>query len=130
MLKKAFGLSVLVLVVHFIAIRFGLYYSYVNFDSVMHFTGGLAMGMFGIAIQNSVRSSGSRPFWFNALFVLGFALTIGVFWEFYEYLMDHFVYTSKIFLHQPSVRDTMGDLLADTIGAITSTLIFIKNLKK
>lgn len=54
------------------------------------------------------------------------AITIGVVWEFVEFFYDRTLYHS---LHtapsQPSLLDTLGDLLADSGGALLASLYLV-----
>ncbi len=50
------------------------------------------------------------------------ALSVAAFWEFYEYAMDKFF--PGPYLAQPSVDDTMKDMLMGLCGALTFVLIW------
>ena len=116
--------------VSLISIWLGLYVRWVNYDNFMHFLGGVSVGMFALAIRTFIgknyRATGI-PWWYDFLFVVGFVMIIGVVWECYEFIQDQTIAHS---LHwasvQSSVRDTLGDLIWDGIGALTSFYIFRK----
>ncbi len=64
----------------------------------------------------------------QAIFVVGFVMIIGVAWEWYEFLFDHFAGTivQKLGVAQPSLADTMDDLFNDFIGAIVAWVFWRK----
>ena len=70
---------------------------------------------------------------FVVLFAFCFAITMGVFWEFFEYGADRiFGYNMQKFRMpgQDGLVDTMNDLIVDMGGAIVSCLfgaLYIKN---
>ena len=55
------------------------------------------------------------------LCLVAVALSIGVVWEWYEFLWDTFFGT----LYQPTIIDTMTDLCMDMIGAALFVLFFL-----
>ncbi|HTL39528.1 MAG TPA: hypothetical protein VL306_01830 [Methylomirabilota bacterium] len=114
-----------------ITLHFDLFNRFVNLDNVFHFSGGVSIGMLALAIRHFVgkkyRTTGV-PVWFDFLFVVGFVFMVGVLWEFYEYIQDHtFALTFHWAISQPSVHDTLGDLMWDGIGAIIGFILFRKS---
>lgn len=97
----------------------------IRYDKALHFMGGafLALGLFYLLRKNF-------PFFNNQflMFVLlvTSSITIGVVWEFVEFFYDRTLYHS---LHtapsQPSLVDTLGDLLADSGGALLASLYLV-----
>ena len=69
----------------------------------------------------------SRHFWVTLLMVLGWAALVGVLWEFTEFLYDFLIakYSLSLNTLQFGLRDTLGDLLSDLLGALTLA-IFVK----
>jgi uncharacterized membrane protein YjdF len=103
----------------------------------MHFIGGYAMGLLGLAILSWVRSRvdvkpRSQPrarlamLLLEGMFVIGFAIMIGVGWEWFEFLVDtlatSFVQTYGV--AQMGLADTMDDLFNDTLGALTAWILW------
>lgn len=113
----------------------GLYDVWQWLDIPMHFLGGVAMGMFGIALWMAAvedirfKKSFLRQlhWWMIPLFVIGFVAIIGIAWEWYEFLFDIWFDT---IVRQPSLGDTMVDLLLDLVGAFTAVLLFHKDYAK
>lgn len=133
---RALFLTLVVLFFHAIALIFNLYGLLHWFDIPMHFAGGLAMGSLGIAIWqegiHEVKFKGwlkqHLEWWFVPLFVVSFAALIGVGWEIFEFILDQF-FTGSIdgvyqTLRQPSVADTMLDLLLDLVGGASAVVLF------
>ena len=107
--------------------RLGVYTIFPNVDILMHLAGGFAMGMFGFVFFEKGAGKSKLPKWFVYLFVVGFGLLIGVFWEFHEWILDHTIHTwNYVAFSQSSNDDTMKDLLDDWIGASVAFLTFRK----
>ena len=109
------AIIVLIAVLHYAAVALYLYWSYWWFDNVMHFLGGLAIGLFlyWFFYRSNIVSSRQAPW---ALVIAG-TIVVGVGWEIFEYVM-HFTYTSK----ESYVFDTSLDLLMDLLGACAACL--------
>ena len=109
LLYTAFGIIVVVGVLHNIAVAFYLYWTIWWFDIMMHFLAGFAGGlvmMWFFSPTSIFRAVG---------FILVSVLIIGVVWETWEYLAD---------LVQPINywQDTIYDLVSDMVGAALSCL--------
>ena len=96
-------------------------------DTMLHATSGTVLGLLGfmfVYLLNKNRESevNLSPI-FVVLFAFCFAITMGVFWEFFEYGADRiFGYNMQKFRMpgQDGLVDTMEDLIVDTIGAIVA----------
>ncbi|NQV90058.1 hypothetical protein HQ487_01470 [Candidatus Uhrbacteria bacterium] len=129
--KRAFAAIGGVLLIHGLLLLTGGY-SVPNMDVPMHLFGGFAMGLLALAIHHSVASkhhTSHSPIWYHYLFVIGFAMLIGIAWEFHEYVLDQ---TINIWYNLPqsqlSLSDTMKDFLNDWIGASVAFFLFKKSL--
>ena len=121
---------VCVLVLHAIFILTHAYFLFPWLDILMHALGGFVMALLGLAIHHRVMSASHLkeiPVWYQWLFVIGFAMLIGVVWEFYEYVMDQ---TLAVWFSWPraqvSLTDTMMDFLNDFIGACVAFGLFFR----
>ncbi len=118
-----------VLVIHFVLLLMDGYGRFYQIDILMHLMGGFAWALIALALETRVKScfKKSLPTWYRYIFVAGFVLMIGVAWEFHEYALDQ---TINIWYHivpsQPSLADTMKDLLDDWIGASAAFFLFQK----
>ncbi|WP_160721018.1 hypothetical protein [Bacillus sp. USDA818B3_A] len=87
-------------------------------DTFMHFVSGAIIAFAGIALYERLihRDAGYEisP-WFVFLFTASFAAFGGVLWEVYEFSCDQFF---KMTLQGGGNKDTMTDLIADTIGGL------------
>ena len=130
--KKAFLAILAVLILHIIFLVTDAYWSFGQLDIPMHFFGGFAMGLLGLAIHHAVASrhhTQKSPWWYHALFVVGFAMLIGIGWEFYEFFSDLTLHAwFDVPLSQISLADTMGDFFLDFIGATVAFVTFKKEL--
>jgi hypothetical protein len=52
------------------------------------------------------------------VFGITFAVTLGVLWEIFEYLVDLLWPHANMMSRETGIHDTMHDLIVDTIGAI------------
>ena len=129
--KRAFIAIGLVLILHAVLLLGGGY-AIPQIDTPMHFLGGFVMAMLGLAIHQAVASkyhTKHSPAWYHYTFVAGFAMLIGVAWEFHEYVFDQ---TINIWYNLPmsqlSIGDTMKDFLMDWLGASAAFLALKRQL--
>ncbi len=101
-------------------------------DTPMHFLGGFVMAMLGLAIHHGVASryhTKHSPAWYHYTFVIGFAMLVGVAWEFHEYVLDQTINAwYNLPLSQLSLTDTMKDFLMDWLGASVAFVALKKQL--
>ena len=125
LLTKLLTWPVGVLILHVLLTVAGGYYWWVHVDKVMHVLGGMSIAVSALTAIDLLNSRStliiSNTF-ITAIFVLSFVALAAVSWEFLEFSLDHFAYTHM----QPSLRDTMGDLLAGLCGG--GVIIFIKTV--
>lgn len=109
---------------------FGFYVNVKGWDSILHtFTGAtLAIVSFSMInlLNENVKGLKLSPL-FVAIFAVCFAVTIGVLWEVVEYFADQLTgsnmqrymdsATGEQFIGRNALKDTMKDLMLDTIGA-------------
>lgn len=114
------------------------YYRFHWWDSMLHSTSAVVLGYIGFILiyaLNRDRSIHLRlsPF-FIALFSFCFAMTIGVLWEIFEFMVDEFLGynmqkarnledTYGYFCTRLGVLDTMKDFIVNTIGAAFVSII-------
>ena len=88
-------------------------------DTFIHFISGSILAFIGISLFNKWTSSNTKnkiSAWFIFFFPLSFATIGGVFWEIYEFSFDTFF---DMTLQGGGNKDTMTDLIADTLGGLT-----------
>ncbi|MEH7438437.1 hypothetical protein V7182_13260 [Neobacillus drentensis] len=92
-------------------------------DTFMHLVSGAILAFSGIALYERLihRNAGDEisP-WFVFLFTLSFAALGGVLWEVYEFSSDQFF---DMTLQGGGNKDTMIDLIADTIGGLVIAVV-------
>jgi hypothetical protein len=115
-----------VLAVYVIGNYLDLFTTYIWFDMPMHFAGGFVMGMLAIWLMNKARFS-QNPAWSQLLFAIGFAVVIGVLWEYYEYAIDSFV-VHEFGWEPMTLRDTLSDFFFDGLGGAIAWIIFKKRI--
>lgn len=107
----------------------GFYDKILWWDTMLHATSGTILGLLGFMFvyllnKNSESNVNLSPI-FVVLFAFCFAITMGVFWEFFEYGADRLLgYNMQKFRlpGQDGLVDTMEDLIVDTIGAIVACI--------
>lgn len=96
-----------------------------QWDKFLHFQSGIVLGITGyvlIYILNEHKNIklGLSP-GFISFFAVVFSMAIGVAWEIVEFTMDILWHTH--YWQGLTVTDTMGDLIAATVGAIIFSII-------
>lgn len=119
-----FMLLALIAILHASAIEFYLYWTYSWFDTMMHFLGGLFVGLASlwlffvsgyIHVERHIRNV--------ALLASCSIILIGVSWEVFEVL-------AGIPIEDNYVLDTATDLTMDALGTIFATVFFINTYFK
>ena len=130
-IQKATFFTLAVVTVHLVAVVIGLYWIWQWFDVPMHFAGGFAVGMLGLSIWQrgvvGLKAEKQLQWWLAPMFIVGFVSFIGIGWEIYEFFMDSF-FNAQInavyqFVRQPSIGDTIFDLVFDIFGGAAAILI-------
>ena len=121
-----------VYLVNLAALPLGIYAAWTSFDVPMHALGGFVAGMLGIAVHHALTDKHHfqrTPFWYHILFVTSFVVLVAVAWEFHEYLIDNTLGAWYGWRPtQPSIGDTMLDLLMGAVGAVVSVFAFKSKL--
>lgn len=111
-----------VLMLHLLLTVTGGYYWWAHVDKIMHVLGGMSIALSGLAALEMFAKTGELKI-SNRLIVvvtiLGLVALAAISWEFLEFTLDHVAHTHM----QPSLADTMGDLLAGLIGSLPILLI-------
>lgn len=102
-----------------------LYVTWPLYDIPVHLLGGVSMGITGYMLF----TLGEKRDWIHIankwvllfLIVCFVSLTATV-WEWYEFAMDYFFET----VHQPSLADTMGDMLLGIAGGVFAGITLLK----
>ena len=119
------------------------YYTVPHWDTMLHgFSGGMC-GALGFAFVSYLNKTDKIPMslspFFVALFAFCFAVTIGVFWEIYEFTFDGILQLNmqKFMLEngeqlvgRSALFDTMKDLIVDCVGAFIVTFTGYISLKR
>lgn len=125
----------------FAALFLGEFRSYYErfwwWDVALHGTSGLLLGVLGfllVYVLNESKTIGvhMRP-GFVALFAFMFAVSVGTFWEIFEFSMDRIFGTvmQKPMLGDPSgLTDTIWDLIVDALGAAVVSCFGWWNMKR
>lgn len=85
-------------------------------DDLLHISSGVVLGLAGFVILYALYYQGKlqASAGFIAFLIVAFAVTLGVVWEIFEFLADLWFGASM----QPSLNDTMLDLIVDMAGAL------------
>jgi len=122
------GLQFIIIVFIFASMYLGeqreFYYRFWWWDSMLHLIYGMGMGFIGFVMIYVLNKNENidvvlSPL-FIAVFAFSFTVTIGVFWEIFEFWMDLIF---GLNMQKSGLVDTMFDLMEDCIGAfVTSTI--------
>ncbi len=118
------------------------YYTVKHWDTILHtFSGGM-LGALGFSFVTILNKSDRIPMNLSPLFVavfsFCFALTLGVFWEIYEFTFDgilglnmqkFMLEDGTLLMGRAALKDTMKDLIVDGVGAFVMSLIGYVSLK-
>jgi hypothetical protein len=98
------------------------YYKIWWWDMVLHAGSGFLFGVVGFLaiflLNHTDRIPKSMRPAFVCMFAVTFAVFIGVIWEIIEFIVDLIAPAINMQSNETGVRDTMHDLIVDTIGAI------------
>ncbi len=114
---------------------FNLFEKFVWYDELLHFLGGIWVGLTFIWIINQKYAPEKIKSTFDkkpVKLILLFVLIISILWESFEfgltqYLFKAFQYKSGL---QPSLLDTFSDVLMNFLGSITAFILFKKTSSK
>ena len=128
-----FGLLLIILALHALAIILGWYSNQGNFDNVHHLLGGFWVAAVFFYFISS-RPQIFRPetsFLATVIFGLGFVGLAGIGWELFEFSFDKMFADKNIFPRaQLGIEDTMSDFLFDLGGGLAFILVYFKSLRK
>ena len=140
-------LNLMYLIFLYCAITLGevrsFYYRVPHWDMILHCFSSMMLGTFGfmfVSIINKDEKTTMRlsPL-FVSLFAFGFAVSIGVLWEIYEFSFDAILGLNMqkfrledgtMLVGREALSDTMEDLIIDALGAFAATLLGFFSLKK
>lgn len=118
------------------------YYQIKHWDTILHIFSGGMLGALGFAFVSYLNETDVFPInlspIFVAMFAFCFAVTLGVFWEIYEFTFDgllglnmqKFMLEDKTMLiGRAALADTMKDLIVDCLGAFVVTVFGYITLK-
>ena len=99
-------------------------------DTMLHTTSGVILGLVGFLFVYLLNEKGNINVNLSSAFVIVFAfcfaITMGVFWEFFEFGADRLLgFNMQKFRlpGQDGLVDTMEDLIVDAIGAIVACVV-------
>ena len=109
----------------------GYYVRFWWWDAVLHIGSGFLLGILGFLLVYVMNEHENvdmhmRPH-FVALFAFMFAVGMGALWEIFEFAMDQLF---GLNMQKSGLIDTMWDLIVDTVGAATISLMgwgYLKN---
>ena len=118
------------------------YYTVPHWDTILHtFSGGM-LGALGFSFVTLLNKTDKIPLnlspIFVAIFAFCFAVTLGVFWEIYEFSFDGILglnmqkfslESGELLMGRAALQDTMKDLIVDCLGAFIMALVGYISLK-
>jgi uncharacterized membrane protein YjdF len=118
------------------------YYRIPHWDMILHgFSGGM-LGALAFSFVRLLNKSDRVEMYlsplFTAMFAFCFSMTLGIFWEIYEYSVDGLLGLNMQkfmaedgtnFIGRAALNDTMQDVLTDAVGALFTSLVGYVSLK-
>lgn len=108
-------LLIIIIILHLFGIAYFYFHPWISYESafgydkLLHFLGGFWIALF---FYHQIKIK-------NFLFLIAAAVTVGVFWEFFEFFWDNtFHYWIKMPAAQASLADTIWDLFWDFVGGL------------
>lgn len=119
--------TLLILLSHWAGMYQGLYLNVPFYDDLVHFLGGVWIGGIILLILEKtgvfLEIKSSNKFG-SAIGVIGLALIIGLGWEVFEWFLTRYTESLGASVKlQPSIQDTLSDMVLDGLGAGVATLI-------
>ena len=118
------------------------YYNVPHWDTILHGFSGAMLGALGFSFVDILNKTEKFHLNLTPLFVVifsfSFAVTLGVFWEIYEFAFDGILGLNmqkfaldggKELVGRAALNDTMKDLIVDAIGALVMSIIGYISLK-
>lgn len=119
------------------------YFVIPHWDTILHTFSGAMLGALGFSLVSILNGSKRikmelSPF-FIAMFAFCFALAAGAIWEIYEFVFDGLLSLNMqkfaledgtLLVGREALRDTMKDLIADALSALTISIIGFFTIKK
>lgn len=112
------------------------YYAIPYWDTILHTFSGAMLGALGFSFVSLLNRQQQIPVQltpvFVSLFAFCFAITLGVFWEIYEFTFDGLLglnmqkfalETGELLVGRNALTDTMKDLIVDSLGAFVMSVI-------
>lgn len=121
-LIRLLSLIFIIFLLNYLASQFYWYTSIWYFDMIMHFLGGVWLGMAIIWLSFKYNFNSSIDFNFFTKIILG-VLFIGIFWEIFEIVLNN--YTTQ---NDFNILDTLSDLFFDLAGGFFVILYFFKKI--
>ncbi|MFT7616230.1 MAG: hypothetical protein ACI8Y7_001059 [Candidatus Woesearchaeota archaeon] len=110
----------------------GAYQVFWWWDIFLHTLSGTALGLVGFTIAYLLVEYSEESRLSSTLFIsfaFGFAVTIGVMWEFIEFIIDN----TTSYVMQHSLQNTMKDLAFDAVGGVVAAImvyLYLTNKKR
>lgn len=113
------------------------YYLIAQWDTCLHFFSGVMLTLLGMHLTKMLK--GDLPKIAAAAFAICFSIALGTLWEGYEYLMDGLFRMNMQkfadsgmhpFVGREALKDTMQDLLVDTLAAFITVGIWLFRRRK
>ncbi len=109
-------------------VAYDVYYRWEWVDVPVHMLGGFAVGLVALGIISYSKQT-NLPWWFKFIFVTAVVVMVGAGWEILEFVFYHSSQTGATIIGDGlTVRDLLGDLTNDGIGAVIAWLLFIRKL--
>src|SRR3990167_10395183 len=126
--KFASGFLVLLLGAWLVGLQYDLFFLVRWLDMPFHFLGGFLAYVLWLVFwkRPEIAMTQRQKAFFLFLASIGFVMFVGVFWEFFELVLDRFITHAGLTYLSGVYEDTLSDLLFDFFGGSTAFLLYNK----
>jgi hypothetical protein len=128
MIQKLTISLILILIFYISSFYYDWFYSIWWLDTPTHLIGGAWTALFAIYIYNKYFDFQKNKLIFKLIVILSSVALVGIFWEFYEFIMDVIILKKYLFYNEPGyiLFDTLKDLFNDLVGALIAFIFYFK----
>lgn len=124
--KEMFAVLIIIGTTHMLGVVYFWYWKFLWLDAPMHFLGGLWVGLITLLIASLFIKRPETVKRFNIiLLAVGSAIVVGILWEVFEYAFGISLASHSVF-----IRDTVTDLILDSVGGLVAGIYGYSILKK
>ena len=131
--KFILGITVFLILAEFSYTKFIWFKSILFIDKPLHFLGGVLVASLFLYLFEARPDlfSLSQNKFVSLVMIVSFAALIGLFWEFYEALVEYYFFRYSDFsVFNMTPIDTLSDLFLDLLGGLSAGILYLYSIKR